>query len=145
MIFTPILLVQADHRFILQGGSSHFAECLPNANLSNLETLHLLEQENLLPEHVAEILLSLGGAEGTSTSRSIEGLEGAAESASPPPTTSQVRRVAVRACRHVQPCHGAALQSVSVQVLSESGRVAADRGAVHVLVDEWSDRGSSES
>ena len=53
---------------------------------------------------------------------------------------SRVVKVSVRACRHVQPSHGAALQNISVQALSKTARNPADRDVVHVVVDEWSDR-----
>lgn len=97
----------------LQGGNGHLAASIPSAGLTtNLENLRLLEQPHLIPDDVAAILTAYR------------------------PLVAVLKRLEVRACRHVLPRFGPVLQEVAIGHRSEGQ--AGGGIAVHVIVDNWS-------
>ncbi len=151
--------------FDLPQGCDELARQLPSADLPALRCLKLLELPHLLPDNVAAILdLASSPARTTTasdpsllTSCSTNG-EAIADSGGGRPWLPGLCRLEVRACRHVPPHLGPALQQRAAGGWAEARRevqerrrragggerdedVLADpgqRGATHVVVDSWS-------
>ena len=100
----------------LQGGDACIAQQLVHAHLPQLSHLQLIDQQHLLPSDVADIL---------NTHSRI---------------SSPLRRLEVRACRHITPACGPMLQQLASQFAAPSKgqrglASASGTTAVHVTVD----------
>ena len=165
---------------VAQGGSGLLVQHLAGPGPSLLEHLELHGQPHLLPEDVATVLLALGGGGGggAASGRRAEGngphdgpLVSSGNNSNHQLGRKQqrqqgeataLRRVEVRACRHVPPSCGPALQQVAVLAAAGirgdarwEGTSAASSSSsppfrpapaqshprevpIHVVVDAWS-------